>query len=159
MFAKWKPASLCKVWRCYCKTCSLGLPTNPLLVTPTCTRCSFHEGDAGVSLSHSSTVHTKSLVSSFTIEWSSFRSLINSTSLGKDSSILGVKIARVLSFSWRRQTKNSAESHNAVCLCLCALMIKLPRETKNSLTLGSQIRAPCTFFFYQTIARNPPSCQ
>ena len=143
MSAQRKPASLCQVWRCFCKTCSLGLPTNPLLVTPTCTRGSLHGGDGGVSCSHSSTVLTKSLVSSFTIEWSSFWSLINSTSLGKDSSILRIKIARVLSFSWRRRTKKSAESYDAVCLCRCALVIKLPREKKNSSTLGSQIRAPC----------------
>ena len=49
---------------------SLGLPINPLLVTPTCTRrsSSVHEGDGGVFRSHVSTVLTKSVVRSFTIE-------------------------------------------------------------------------------------------
>ena len=42
--------------------------------------------------------------------------------------------------------KNFAESYDAVCLCLCALVIKLSRETKNSSLLGSN-RAACMFFF------------
>ena len=85
-------------------TCSLAANYNPLLVTPTCTRRSLHGGDGGALRSHSSTVLTKSLVSLFIIEWSPKRSLTNPTLLGKDSSILRVKIARVLSFSWRRRT-------------------------------------------------------
>ena len=41
---------------------------------------------------------------------SSFRSEITSTSFGKASSILRVKVTRVLSFYRKRRLKNSAES-------------------------------------------------
>ena len=41
----------------------------------------------------------------------SLRSLINPSSQVKDSSIMRVKIARILSFSWRRRTKKTSQSH------------------------------------------------
>ena len=41
----------------------------------------------------------------------SLRSLINPSSQVKDSSIMRVKIARILSFSWRRRTKKTLQSH------------------------------------------------
>ena len=81
--------------------CSLGLPTKPFLATAE--RQSFwDDGAVNIERSESSTILSKSLESSFIIKTSSFRSEITPTSFGKASSILRVKVTRVLSFSRKR---------------------------------------------------------
>ena len=44
-----------------------------------------------------------------------------------DSSILRIKMARILSFSLRQRAKNAAESYEVASPCVCALVISLPR--------------------------------
>ena len=73
------------------------------LFLATVERRSFRDdGAVIVERSESSKILSKSLESSFIRKTSSFRSEITSTSFGKASSILRVKVTRVLSFSRKR---------------------------------------------------------
>ena len=88
---------MCRVCSCCCKICSLSQPTKPFLATVE--RRSLRDDDAvNVERSESSTILLKSLESSFIRKISSFRSEITSNSSGKASSILSVKVTRVLFF-------------------------------------------------------------
>lgn len=120
---------------------SLWNPKNSSNVGPTkwpCRRSSspLRERDGGVFRSHISTVLTKSLgsckVVHHTMKFVQVTDQYIFIRVPWDSSILRVKIARVLPFSWRWRPKNSTESYDALCLSLCAFAIKLPRERKKS---------------------------
>ena len=72
---------------------------------------------------------------SFTIKNKASRSEISPTSFGKASSIFWVKVSIMTAFPRKAATKNSAESLDAVFLCLSSPFSSLHKE-KKSLDVG-----------------------
>ena len=114
------------------------------LFLATVERRSFRDdGAVIVERSESSKILSKSLESSFIRKTSSFRSEITSTSFGQASSILRVKVTRVLSFYRKRRLKKfSRVVGRSVPLPFCTFQQPTQRR-KKPLDVGQP--NPCTF--------------